>query len=598
MSATKETYRRLVLDFETYYDKDYSLKNTHTLEYVRDERFKIHGVALKDGDNDTVFLSRDAFEVWLEGVDPSVVELVCHNTYFDALVLYEHFQFIPGVYRDTLSMARGVLPFLPSHGLDALAKIFGFGGKIPDVLGETKGLTDLPEALLISLGEYAKNDVDKTLLIYEKLLPAVPDDELALIDLTIKWGARPVLHVDLPRARQALTAAIDDREAKIAASGTTLEVLSSQPKFTEHLEGLNIDVPLKKNKNGLDIPALAANDLGFRAMMARYPEHRALFQGRLAAKSTIDVTRIKRVIDIGSRGTLPMPLKFYGAHTGRWSGADGLNPQNFRRGSELRKSIIAPPGYVILVADLKQIELRMNAWFCEEEYWLEILRQGIDIYAAAAADHYNIPLEDVGEHERFFGKTLELGLGYQMGWEKFRNTCALKGIELTDQEAYKTVAHYRQRHAKIARKWSELKAHLFGMYQQGFEHEDGPVIYTHEAIILPNGMRLDYSGLTPTETGNWYYGQAPKLKKIYGGKMLENIIQALARIVIGQHILAVEQSGIDTVSSTHDEILGLVRESEADAALEEVTGIMKTAPSWCPDLPLDVDIGFSREYSK
>jgi DNA polymerase len=404
-----------------------------------------------------------------------------------------------------------------------------------------------------------------------------------------------VLHVDLPRAQQELENAENERERRIEASGYPLETLSSQPKFCELLESLEVQVPTKTNKNGREIPALAKNDLGFQHMIAQYPEHRALFDGRLAAKSTIDVTRIRRVIDIGSSGTLPMPLKYYGAHTGRWSGTDGLNPQNFRRKSELRKSIIAPPGYVLLVADLKQIECRMNMWFCKEVDWLAIFMEGIDVYTALASDHFGIPLDEVTEDQRFFGKTLELGLGYQMGWRKFRVQAALRGTVLTEEEAYRTVTHYRNSHRRVANKWPQLSNMLARMYQDCYT-EDGPITYVHEGILLPNGMRLDYSDLTPHENGNWTYGK--NFTYIYGGKMLENIIQALARIVMGQHLLAIEREGIATVSTTHDEILMVVRETEAAATEARVREIMSTPPDWAPELPLDVDTGWAREYSK
>jgi DNA polymerase len=404
--------------------------------------------------------------------------------------------------------------------------------------------------------------------------------------------------VDLQRILRAYRQALRERSTKIRNSGTTLQVLSSQQLFRTHLEHLSIEIPFKKNSKGKEIPALAKNDLGFRQMIADHPEHRALFEGRMAAKSTITHTRIKRIYKIGSRGTLPMPLKFYGAHTGRWSGTDGLNPQNFTRGSELRRSIVAPPGYVILVADQKQIEPRMNFWFCGEDYWLGVFASGKDIYTATAAAHFKAAYERINKAQRFFGKTLELGLGYGMGWKKFRVQCALKEIVLTEQEAYHAVAAYRGLHPEVMQRQKYLTQSLYGMYQPGFVQELRPVTLVHEGIRLPNGMLLDYSGLTPTEDGDWYYGLGNKVKKIYGGLMLENIVQALSRIVIGEQLLAIEAAGITTVSSTHDEILMVVRETEADAAQNIVTGIMETPPEWAPELPLDVDIGYAREYSK
>lgn len=586
---------RVVLDLETYYDDKYSLKRMPTLEYVRDERFLIHGAAVKVDDSPVVWYTAGDLSSFLKELDREQVQLVCHNTYFDGLALYHHYQFVPGQYCDTLSMARGLLPHAPSHELDYLCRALGIGGKIPEVLHLTKGQRVLSPELFATLGEYARNDVELTAGLFERLRPALPDEEMDLIHLTMCWGCRPVLQVDLPRARRALREVTDERQARIQAAGVPLEVLSSQPKFVEALAARNIEIPTKLNNKGLEIPALARNDLGFQRMVAEYPEHRALFEGRMAAKSTIDVTRIQRIIDIGSSGTLPMPLKYYGAHTGRWSGTDGLNPQNFRRGSELRKSIIAPPGYVILVADLSQIELRLNLWFCGELQWLDLLKDGVDIYQASAAHHFDVPLQDVTPAQRFFGKTLELGLGYQMGWRKFRTTCALRDINLGEEEAYQAVLKYRASHRFIVNKWQTLSTRLIQMYQD-CRVEDGPVVFVHEGVLLPNGMRLDYSNLTPHENGNWTYGKDHTY--IYGGKMLENIIQALARIVMGHHLLAIEAAGITTVSTTHDEIIMVVRKEQANEAESKVRSIMTTPPDWAPELPLDVETGWSREYSK
>lgn len=585
---------RLVLDFETYYDDVYSLRKMYTLEYVRDDRFKVHGVAVKLDDQPTEWLSESDFRRFLGELPPDI-ELVCHNTYFDGLVLFHHYAWVPRFYRDTLSMARALFIHLKDLSLDNLCKLFNLGGKTPEVLGKTKGVRTLPADLAQRLGGYAIQDVELTARLYDKLVHGLPDEELALIDLTMRWACRPVLHLDLPRLVRAYRNALRERRAKIKASGTTLEVLSSQPKFTQYLLNLGIDIPKKLNPKGKEIPALGKNDLGFRQMMANHPEHRALFEGRMAAKSTINHTRIKRLFQIGSRGTLPMPLKYYGAHTGRWSGTDGLNPQNFTRGSELRKSILAPPGYVIVVADLKQIEARLNMWFSGEDMWLQVFAEGRDIYRATASQHFQVPYDDVTPAQRFFGKTLELGLGYGMGWRKFRVQAALKEIFLTEEEAYRAVLFYRQSHPFIAETWRDLNARLNFMYREDCDQYRDPVNFIHEKIILPNDMVLDYSGLTPTERGDWYYGEH---KKIYGGAMLENIIQALARIVIGQHLLAIERTGITTVSSTHDEILAVVRKKDADEAVKVITAIMGTPPDWAPDLPLDVDIGYDRSYSK
>lgn len=588
---------RLVLDFETYFDTHYNLKKIHILEYVRDAQFVAHGAAVVIDDDGPLWIPKHELSSFINAL-PKNVELICHNTYFDGLILFHHYRFVPACYRDTESMARGLLPHAPSHSLDYLCKLLDIGEKMPEVLDLTKGKETLDEATELKLAEYACQDAELTSKLYDRLAPGLPAEELELIHLTMTWGCRPILHVDLDRAERALEKTKMLRKQTIKASGVPLEKLSSNPKFVLELEKRGIEVPLKKNKKGETTPALAKNDLAFQNTIAKYPEHRTLFEARFAAKSTIDVTRTQRVINIGYSGTIPMPLKYYGAHTGRWSGTDGLNPQNFRRGSELRKSLIAPTGYVILVADLSQIELRLNIWYCQELEWLRVLIDGIDIYQASAANHYNVPLNEVTDAQRFFGKTLELGLGYQMGWRKFRTQCALKGIVLDEAEAYRTVAQYRSTHRNISRKWGILSNRLSLMYQSQYEYFEHPLEFVHEGVILPNGMRLDYSNLTPLENGNWTYGYGAKTKYIYGGKMLENIIQALARIVMGDHLRAIEAAGLTTVSTTHDEILVVVRESEAETATATVEEIMTTPPDWAPNLPLAIESGFAREYSK
>ena len=326
------------------------------------------------------------------------VELVCHNTYFDGLVLFHHYQYVPTVYRDTLSMARALLIHAPSHSLDSLAKLLQLGGKLPDILLQTSGMRTLPADIARQLGEYAINDVDLTEALYERLYPEFPTTNS--LSLTLRCGGA----ADQP-SEWTYPVYLEPTEklcvhVEISSTGRVLHSKYSvaQPKFTRHLKDLGVEIPYKPNAKGERIPALGKNDLGFREMVADYPEHKALFDGRLAAKSTINHTRIKRVYKIGSSGTLPMPLKYYGAHTGRWSGADGLNPQNFTRGSELRKSIIAPPGYVILVADLAQIEARLNMWFCGEAEWLRIFAEGRDIYTATAAVHFDVSLTKTSTH--------------------------------------------------------------------------------------------------------------------------------------------------------------------------------------------------------
>lgn len=568
-----------------------------TYAYVRDPRFLTYGWAVKQDGGETHFLDDGAFREYLDMLRDLDVHVVMHNAYFDAFVLWHHYDYSPSLFIDTYSMSRALLPYLPSFSLDSVAKHLGLGTKIEGVLPSLAGKRELTPSEFEQLAAYAKQDADLTYDIYRKLAPAFPNDEFLLVDETVRWGANPILEIDVPRAQAALSAAEKERSALIEASGTTLEVLSSQPKFADYLEEHGVEVPMKENSKGELIPALAKNDLQFRQLYTQYPYITPILKAREAAKSTIDITRTERLIQVGQAGTMPMPLRYYGAHTGRWSGADGLNVQNLRRGSELRKSIVAPEGHVILVGDLSQIELRLNFWFCGQDDLLAVFARGEDIYKASAATHFGVPVDEVTFEQRFFAKTLELGLGYQMGWRKFRDTCALKDIHMSEAEAVHTVQAYRRSHWAVQAMWDRLRDLIPRMYSPDCHIELGPVTFRHEQIRLPNGLFLDYTGLEPTEGGQWVYGlQTPK--KLYGGIVLENCIQALARIVMSGAILRARRAGLTVVSTTHDELLVVVPEDEAEAAQAALHEMMVAEVPWAPDLPLEAELGYAREYSK
>jgi len=580
---------RLGLDFESYWAPKYSLKTMPTLEYVRDERFKIHGAAVKIDDEETKWVSEPDLSTLFGAIDWSTCDLICHNTYFDGLILFEHYRKIPARYLCTLSMGRAMFPFI-SHSLDSLGETLGVGRKTTGVLAKTKGLKTLTPELEEELGGYACQDVEVMMGVYDRLVEAFPQDELDLLDLTLRWGCVPTLRVDLPRAQAALNQTLVERKQTIEASGVSEKILGSNPQFAQHLISLNITPPVKISPTTNEPTyAFAKQDVSFIDLMADNPGLRSLWDARLAAKSNLLRTRTSRIIKIGEgssgAGTLPMPLKYCGAHTLRWSGQDGLNPQNFPRDSELRRSIVAPPGYRIVVGDLAQIELRLNFWFSGQNDLLDVFRTGHDIYKTTAARHFHCSYDEVTPGQRWFGKLLDLGLGYGMGAVKFRRTCALKGIYMTELEAADAVQNYRYAHNMVRQAWRTCTAAIYTMYH-GREGSIKCVGIRKEAIVLPNGMSLSYPNLTPHENNQWTYGGA-KPKKIYGALLLENIIQALARVVLGEMMLEIQRHpDINIVSSTHDEIIALARAEKADWALDYMLGVMGQSPDWAPDLPL------------
>jgi DNA polymerase len=600
----------LYVDFETFWDtKDkYSLRVMKTIDYVRDARFEVHGASVRIDDSKTIWVHRDALELFFNSLNWDKVTLICHNTYFDGLILQEHYNKIPKYYHCTLSMGRALFPYAPKgHSLDALNKFLGGEGKTQG-LKETNGvrLNDMPDEMYRKLVAYAINDTIITIFCYERMVRAFPADELELMSITLRWGCVPLVELDVAKAKLALKDHLKEREKTIKAGGVGTTILGSNQKFAAYIkEELGLTPPIKLNDNEEETWAFSKTDLQFQDFMTENHELSHLWKARLAVKSTITRTRLASLIHIGQSGLLPMPLKYCGAHTLRWSGSDGLNPQNWPREGAIRKCIMAPPGYKIIVFDQSQIELRLNMWFCGELDFLKLCHDA-DIYKATAADHFGISVSEVTKAQRFFAKQIELGLGYGMGWKRFRRECALKDIFLTEAEAYNIVQHYRESRPKVPYMQQRLHNNIMNIYT-GEEVEIGPVRFVKNGVQLPNHMTLDYSNLTPTEDNNWVYGKPGTSTKgksykkhIYGGLLLENIMQSLGRVIMGENILDIERE-LDYVSlftTTHDEAAGLVREDKADDAFKAIKDIMGRTPNWAPGLLLEGEGNYDNRYAK
>ena len=593
---------KIFIDFETYYDKDYSLTKMTTIEYILDPRFKVLGAAIAVDDEPAY---------WNEGEELppynwSACEVIAHNTGFDGLILVLHYGFRSKRWGDTLSMARAVMP-IKSHKLMHVAPLLRIGNKGE---GLTSGATESDEKLI----DYAIQDVILCRGIYNALLPMFPEDELDLIHLTMRWAIDPLLVLDIPKLEASLAQAELERETLIKASGLPEAVLASNQQFEQWMISEGIEVPLKPSpsKNDFQIPALGKNDPEFHITQANNPQFSHVWDARIAVKSNITISRTKTLLDIAKASDthmVPMPLKYCGAHTFRWSGHE-INVQNMPRGSEMRKSFRAPPGHVVVVADSSQIELRTNAWYSGEQFVLDTLNSGADIYKTVAAKQFNVPYDAVTKDQRMFGKVTTLGCGYGMGAAKFKDYCAsgpmgMAPMILSEQEALDAVTSYRRAHPNIAANWALHDKALAVMAADPkrkrktvpMELQIGPVIFGNKVARMPNGMNLLYYGIQPEESG-YSYGIAGIQTFTYGAKLVENVVQCLARIVIGEQILACERLGIRTVSTTHDEIIAVCREDEAQEVYNAMIDIMSTTPEWAPGLELGAEGGWDECYSK
>lgn len=607
-----EELQLVTLDFETFYGQDYTLSGKmNTSEYVRDSRFKAHGVSIKIGDGPTIWYRDVEIPGVFATIDWDKSAVIGHNMAFDGFIMSHHYGILPKFYIDTLSMARGVLGHSTYHNLDTIAKLFGLEGKTKvGALVNTKDKYDLTDEEMAALGEYALDDVDDTFEIFHRMYPYLPDSELRLIDLTIRMFCDPVLKVDLARVRAEQLREGSLKDASVERSGAEIDDLSSNIKFAELLRNAGVEPPMKISPTtGKETYAFAKGDLDFQALLRHEDEMvRHLCEARLRVKSTIGETRAQRFLNAGENGwALPVMLNYYGAHTGRWSGGNKMNMQNLPRGGELRLAILAPEGQNIVVADSAQIEARTLAWLAGQKDILRAFATKQDVYKLMATRIYGVNVDQVTSDQRFIGKICVLGLGYGMGAAKLQHTLAagIMGppVDFSLEECQRIVSIYRNANHAISGLWRRADAIITDMFL-GIEGSYGPISWGKYYIRLPNGMFLHYPDIEcePYETtsgiqrSDTFYRSRNGKTRLYGGILVENITQALARIIIGEQVLKCAEF-TKVVTTTHDEIVAVHGEATSQECLDKMLAVMSTPPEWCSDLPLAAEGGYARNYS-
>jgi DNA polymerase len=618
----------VTIDFETYYDKDFSLSKMTTEAYVRDPRFEVIGVGIKVNDHPADWYTGSDPGKFLRSLDYSKRAVLCHNTVFDGAILSWKFGICPRFWLDTLSMAR------PWHGLTVggslkkLAAHYRLGEKGDEVIRTMgKRRCDFTADDLDAFGRYCINDIELTHKLFNLLKGRFNSTELMLIDQTIRMYTEPSIVLDKPLLEKHLID-VQNRKSDLMEElswiGDTEEkikmYLMSNAMLAELLRNLGVEPPMKTSKaTGKDTYAFSKTDKEFTDLLDHPSDDvRVMVAARLGVKSTLEETRTTSLIGVAERGPLPIMLNYYGAHTGRFSGGDKMNLQNLPRGGTLRKALCAPAGKVLVASDSSQIEARIVAWVAGQENLLHAFREGRDVYSEFASEVYGRAITKADRLERHVGKTAVLGLGYGMGFTKFKVTLALGAggikVEMEEDEAKRIVQTYRQKYPLIPQFWNRCGWALREM-AQGKNGEIKPYLpFGPEWVRLPNGMQLNYP-LLQVESGGFKfvgdpraYIQAVKAKLIggdvpvkwtyvYGGKITENIVQALARIVVAEQMVKVGQR-YKTVLQVHDEIVCMVDEDEADEALAYIEDVMKTPPSWAPDLPVSCEAHVGKNYGE
>ena len=600
----------ITLDFETYYDNKLSLSKMTTMDYVRHEKFKVWGVGIKINHEDAEWFGEDECEDALRALDWDDATLVCHNTPFDGYILTRYYGLVPKYYVDTAAMSRGLFPTQSARLKDVAIRCFPDDETMRkgEELADAKGIYDLDPELEESIAGYCIQDVNLTYWIYQHMMTfGMPQSEMDLIDLTCRMFCEPKLTVD----REALTTFRDEtiatNEALISAAGVDRKVLSSNQQFAEYIYELGLVPPTKKSPTtGKDIPALGKNDKAYQQMQKMYPQFQHIWDARKAVKSRINETRAQRFLDAThDDGTISVPLRYYAAHTGRFGGTEKINMQNMPRNSELRKALCAPPGHLVFGADLSNIEARMLAWLADEDDLLDQFRNGDDIYSNLASRIYGFK---VNKHdhptERFVGKTAVLGLGYGMGAAKFQATLesGAMGPSMTFsmEEAFEVVNTYRMTFQGIPMLWQKLELKLASTINPAYDEEWHGLRFHQSKIHLPNGLALHYPNLR-FEGGKLVYDGARHKETTWGGRITENVVQALSRLVVTDAMLRIEADptlDANVVLTVHDEVVLISQANNPDVTMDKLITHMCTQPAWASDIPLDAEGGYATNYSK
>jgi DNA polymerase I-like protein with 3'-5' exonuclease and polymerase domains len=645
-------YKTLVVDFETRWDsKEYTLSKLTTEEYVRSPKFKAFGIGVKFlGEEGSMWIPHAKIPKFLKHVDWSQTALLAHNAQFDVAILSWVYGVKPAFIYDSLSMARALRGVEVGNSLAKLAQEFG----LPDkgrAVHNTNGLEELTPEIEQELADYCLHDVFLCEEVFNRLVVGYPETELKLIDMTLRMFTEPVLTLDKEMLSDAIIDEREKRESLLAQLAIEEASLASNPQFAEVLTSLGVEPPTKVSKTtGKEAYAFAKNDAMFQALLNGSNEDVALVcEARLKVKSTLERTRAQRFLDIAGRGTLPVPLNYYGAHTGRWSASKGssLNLQNLKRGSFLRKSICAPKGYKLVVADLSQIEPRVLAYLADYKELLNIFASGQDAYAAFGAQMFGIPNLSKETHPdlRQSAKSALLGCGYGMGWASFaaqlltgflgapptrydkkfarilgvsgedvnsfinyeRNlelmaniphTCSQSDLLVHCVSAKKIIDKYRSAAEPVQSLWTLCNELVGYSLSNGKPYTHKCITFDKERILLPSGLALRYPALRSKVEDNkaqWIYGEHGK--KLYGGKLVENIVQAVARCVMTDGMLRIQER-YKCVLTVHDEAVVLVPEDEVEVAEPWVLAQMTADPWYMPGIPLDAETGSAVRYGE
>lgn len=602
----------LWLDYETVYSDEYSLSKMIRTKYINDPDFKAHGAAVALNDSDSFWVTGDDLQYFFDDVGPYLESMCCHNGLFDHGITARYFWEKRTQLRDTYSMARVALSRRYPGMRLSLAKLAQYYfpdnpelWKFEGVLANFKGVVNLNPTQEKDMARYAVQDNEVMRQLFYKLMaePVPWDIVLEDISLTLGMGCYTQLEMDVDLAKAIHKKETDEKNTAAAALCVSREDLRSANKFAQLLRDQGCEPPTKISKTTGEIAfAFAANDLDFMALSEHpNPNVRALHSLRVGEKSAQTMTRSAMFATLPRK--LPIPLAVAAAHTGRHGGEE-YNMQNLGRDSDLRKCVKAPKGCKIVVGDLAGIELRVNGWWCDEDTLMAAwaIDPEYDVYSALGTRIFGRPITKADKDERFAAKTSELSCQYGAGDERIAEALKQKGVPCDAAMAKSIKTAYRSTRTRIKARWKWLQDFalpamagiIAPVEMKGVRFEEG-------RALLPSGRSLYYPELRVNENGDWVYrfakGFAVFDKKIYGGALLENLIQAMSYDVF-MFIMRLAAQYVGCLAmAVHDEGVFVMREEFVERHLVVLKEIYRCKPEWITGVPTFGEFGVGDTYS-
>jgi len=503
-----------------------------------------------------------------------------------------------------------------SVSLDQVRKHFGMPLKMtPYDQFDGKRWHELSPTVQKLMAEGCEDEVESIYDIFCRFLKeGFPLEELGVVDSTIKMFTMPVLRADTALLKQVWEDEEAKRQARLLQLGVTGEDLRSADRFASLLREAGVEPETKDGKNG-PIYAFAKNDQFMRDLLDGPDEElRTLAEARLGAKSTIIQDRCEKIANMASRGSLCVYYNYCGAHNTNWSGGDSTNFQNMKRGSAIRKAIMAPPGCLICSPDLSQVQCRLVNYLAGQQDVVERFRRGDDPYIPIAEMIYQKKVTKDDKTERGTGKTLELSCGFMSGDLSIQRTAksGLYGppvyIELAEARRWKLL--YRETHPAVEQYW-KTGGRMIARIAGGDPVSWGPFAIRDGKIFAPNGLFLQYPQLhfhrpTPEEceklsqqnwSGYWRWKTRNGWKPLHPGVLTQNVVSFAARIILSQAMLRIKALGYHIMGTTHDELWVLLQaDGNEERHREIIMNEMRREVSWLPGLPLDCEAEMGERY--